>query len=99
MLKLTSQQLIIIKNILKQHVPECEIRIFGSRINGKARPYSDLDLAIIGKDKLPLRTRRQLQENFENSELPFRVEILDWHSISDEFRNVITKQYSTLNLF
>jgi len=40
---------------------------------------------------------RQLQEDFENSSLPFRVELLDWHNISDEFRKIIAKQYLVLD--
>lgn len=98
MLDLTESQLETIKNILGQHVPCYEIRVFGSRINGKARPYSDLDLAIVGKTKIPLRLMRQLQESFENSDLSFRVEVLDWHGISDEFKKVIEQNYVLLDL-
>ena len=98
MLDLTAQHLEVVKGILGQHVPSCEIRVFGSRTNGKARSYSDLDLAIVGKEKIPLRLMCQLQEGFENSSLPFRVEILDWYRVSDEFKKVIEKNYVILDL-
>ena len=33
----------------------------------------------------------ELKEAFQESELPFRVDLLDWNAISDEFRIVIEK--------
>ena len=67
------------------------MRVFGSRINGTAKPYSDLDLAVVGQKALDWRILAKLKEAFQESELPFRVDLLDWNAISDEFRNVIEK--------
>ena len=38
-----------VRCILRDHVPDCEVLAFGSRVKGKARQFSDLDLAIAGK--------------------------------------------------
>ena len=44
-----------------------------------------------------MRTRlRRLKEAFEESDLPFRVDVLDWHAISDRFHKVIEKKYEVL---
>lgn len=86
----------IIKKILKKHVPGCEVRAFGSRVTQTAKSYSDLDLAIIGKDELLAKTLFALKEDFEESDLPFRVDVLDWRAISDDFRKVIEKQFEVL---
>ena len=96
MIEVPAQSLLTIKAILKKYFPECEVRVFGSRITGKAKKYSDLDLAIIGKGRLARDRFYQMKEDFENSDLPFRVDVLDWHALSDEFQRVIEKQYEVL---
>ena len=48
--------------------------------------YSDLDLAIIGAEVLPRGTVARLKEAFEESRLPMRVDVVDWHAIADGFR-------------
>ena len=39
---------------------------------------------------------RQLKEAFEESGLPIRVDVLDWHAISDAFKNVIAEEYEVI---
>ena len=75
---------------------QCEVRAFGSRVDWTAKDYSDLDLAVVGSGKLSDDTLRHLKEAFEESDLPFRVEVLDWHAISPEFQKVIEKQYEVI---
>ena len=77
-----------VKAILAEHVPECEVRAFGSRATWTAKDYSDLDLAVVGEGLLDWRTLDRLKEAFEESDLPMRVDVLDWHAISDSFRKV-----------
>lgn len=93
MLDLTGDQLTLIKQILHRHIPGCEVRVFGSRLTGKAKSYSDLDLAAVGKTKIDRQIMIRLKENFEESTLPFRVEIQDWHRLSKNFQKVIEKNY------
>jgi len=82
--------------ILSRHVPECDVRAYGSRVKGTTKPWSDLDLVVVGPEKLEKRRLFCLQEAFEESSLPFRVETLDWHTISKEFQAVISKRYEVL---
>ena len=86
----------LIHKILQRHVPGCEVRVFGSRVGPKAKKYSDLDLAIIGKEKIPSHVLAALKEDFQESDLPFRVDVLDWHVVSEEFKAVIAKKYEIL---
>ena len=69
------------------------MRAFGSRATWTAKDYSDLDLAIVGVSALDCRTLGQLKEAFEQSDLPMRVDVLDWHTITDRFRKVIEQDY------
>ncbi len=89
MLEVSREELKIICDILQQYVPETAVWAFGSRVKGTARKYSDLDLVVIGKEKMGISKLGRLQEAFQESELPFRVDVLDWHTLSPEFRRVI----------
>ena len=81
--------LAIVRDILDEHVPDCEVRAFGSRATWVAKDYSDLDLAIVSDQPIKWRVLSELKDAFEESYLPFRVDVLDWHDISDNFREII----------
>jgi type I restriction enzyme S subunit len=103
MIDLSMHQLQIIQEILAKWAPGWEVRAFGSRCNATARSYSDLDLAIIAPQKLTLRASGALREAFIESALPFRVDLLDWQTLSPEFqqeieRNSIVLQASDMPL-
>lgn len=99
MIDLSPDQLKLVRTIVEEHFPECEVRAFGSRANGTAKKHSDLDLALVG-DALLARDRvYRLQDAFEESVLPFRVDVVDWHSISEEFRRVIEDGYEVLGCY
>ena len=79
----------IVAAILHRHVPRREVWVFGSRTTGQSRPYSDLDLAIGGDIPLSLAILAALSEDFENSLLPFKVDVVDWATAPDSFRQII----------
>lgn len=86
----------IIRAILRKYIPGCEVRVFGSRLGGAAKKYSDLDLVVVGREKLPKKILYLLREEFEESDLPFRVDILDWLTISGDFRKIIKARYGVI---
>lgn len=75
-----------VRHILQRYVPECEVRVFGSRADGKSRSCSDLDLALIAREKMPHHAVEALKDAFAESGLPFQVDVLDWHNISESYR-------------
>jgi type I restriction enzyme S subunit len=79
----------IVCAILRKHVPDREVWAFGSRARRTAKRYSDLDLAIISDTPLPLRTEAAMAEDFSDSDLPWRVDIVDWATTSPAFRAII----------
>ncbi len=92
MINVTEKQMQIVFSILKRFVPDCEVRVFGSRYKGNVKEYSDLDLAIVGKEKLDWKIIADMKDAFEESDLPYRVDLLDWNAISSEFRKVIEER-------
>lgn len=93
MLTLTEQELQIVKNILQQYVPEYPVWAFGSRVKNSAKPYSDLDLAIITDRPLSLAVRADLTAAFSESDLPWKVDIVDWAITDERFREIIREKY------
>ncbi len=96
MIDLAPEQLVIVLRLIEAHVPECEVRAFGSRVTGDAKPYSDLDIIILGASRLPLGRLAALREAFEESELPIRVDVIDWHTLSENFREIIATKCEIL---
>src|ERR1051326_3949210 len=72
----------IVRRILHTHVPDREVWMFGSRMTAKAKLASDRDLVIVSKQPLPLLSLARLRQVFEESELPFKVDLLDWNRLS-----------------
>lgn len=62
---------------------------FGSRVTGKAKQFSDLD--IVYKDIIPSGQLIQLIEDLEESDLPFKVDLVNWHECTADFQQRIEK--------
>lgn len=81
----------IVRGILQQHATGHEVWAFGSRAKGTAKPYSDLDLAIITTEPLSLAQGAALADAFADSELPWRVDLVDWACTDEAFRKIIER--------
>jgi len=95
-IQINPKQLMFIKNSLKQTFPDATIYVFGSRVKGTAKKYSDIDIAIDNKKPIPLKELSHIEEIFSESDLPILVDLVDWHRISSEFQTVIKNQYESL---
>ncbi len=96
MIAIEKEQLTIIKKILRKYFPQEEIRIFGSRYKHTNKPYSDVDIAIVGNKKIDIQTYGKIKEELEESNLKYRVDLIDWNSISEEFQKIIEKGYENI---
>ena len=81
----------ILSDILRQHVPDHEVWAFGSRAKRTSRTYSDLDIVILTPKPLSSAIRGPLVEDFSESDLPFRIDLLDWHTAPENFRRIAEK--------
>ena len=75
--------------VLNLYLPAVEVRAFGSRVKWTAKPYSDLDLALMTDHPLSLTQEAQLREAFDETTIPFKVDFVDWASTSKTFRKII----------
>ena len=81
----------IVREILSRQVRAQEVWAFGSRATWTAKKYSDIDLAVIGDEPLGLAVSAALADDFANSDLPFKVDVVDWATTSESFRKIIQR--------
>ena len=96
MIDLLPRHLVEVQAILKQFLPtDCEAWAFGSRVRGTATEGSDLDLVVRSADGAEV-SLAAIKAAFQESNLPFKVELLDWATIPDHFRQEILASYLKL---
>lgn len=79
----------IVRDILLRRVPTHEVWAFGSRVKKTARKYSDLDLCVVTRQPLDPSLHAILAEDFAESDLPWKVDVVDWATTSETFRKII----------
>ena len=85
---------LIIQTILQQRVPNAEVWAFGSRIPPHTpKRFSDLDVVVVGQQPLSLSLSADINDAFDESDLPWKVDVLDWQTISESFQQVILENY------
>ena len=78
---------------MNQHLPSnAKIWLFGSRVRGEAKKFSDVDLLIDLGKPISIETLSKLNLAFEESLLPYKVDIADAMTISETFRKNIQSQ-------
>ena len=89
---LSADQLKKIVNIIHTHLPNAHIFAFGSRVTGTSRKYSDLDIALDNAHSIDLSKLTKIKNTFSETDLPITVDLVDYSSVSNEFKAVIDKQ-------
>ncbi len=79
-----------VKRILGFWAAGVPVYAFGSRVHGRTlKRTSDLDICFRGDTPVSEKVKRQVANAFEVSDIPFRVDVVDWHDLSAEFRAAI----------
>ena len=81
----------IVSDILRRNVPQFDVWAFGSRARFAAKKHSDLDLVVVSEQPLPLSLCAAITEAFSESDLPYRVDVVDWASTGESFRKIIER--------
>lgn len=81
----------IVRKLLQVHAPDRNVLAFGSRATWTAKEYSDLDLAFLGQEPIPHDVLSTLSEELRDSDLPFKVDLVDCSRIDDKLRLAICR--------
>ncbi len=90
-ISISPEQLEIVRSILARVVPQADVWVFGSRTRASSKEYSDLDLALKTPEALSIDLHAELSEAFCESDLPWKVDIVDVNRVSEAFRAVIER--------
>lgn len=88
---ITNAERIEIDSILKPYKDRYKFYCYGSRVKGNFRPLSDLDIMIKGEKKVDINDIETLKTLFDNSNLFYVVNLVDFYNLSDTFYNIIKK--------
>jgi predicted nucleotidyltransferase len=87
---LPEAELAIVRDILRRHLPVgTRAFVFGSRATGRARRYSDLDLALESETPLDPDVMGAVAEALSESDLPCKVDVVDLRFVDAGFRALI----------
>ncbi len=82
----------LVHQILQKVIPDRTVWAFGSRATGRyLKRFSDLDLAVEGR--LTWRERSTLAEDFDDSALPIKVDIVELDMVDEDFRERIKRDF------
>lgn len=95
MIDLNEKYISFIKEIVYHYLQNCEIYLFGSRTKGTAKKYSDIDIALKSPN-LNKNILLKIINDFENSTLPYEVDVLDLNNISETFRQHIEQDLTQI---
>lgn len=93
----TSEQHRLLLDLIAQHLPNTDVWAYGSRVKWTSTPQSDLDLVVFST----LEQGGQvcdLREAFDESDLPFRVDVLVWNDLPESFQEAICEDHVALTL-
>lgn len=89
MITIEPRHLEIVKNILGAY--DYTFYAFGSRVTQKnLKKFSDLDLFYL--EPIPSKTLFALEEAFEESDLPYKVDLVDFFKCNSEFQKILRSQ-------
>jgi len=94
-LAIDDEDQIILIELLNQYLPNTEIWLYGSRIKGTSRHNSDLDMVVFTDDNQTMAVF-DLKEAFDESDLPFRVDLFTWDDLPESFYENIKSQHIVL---
>ena len=78
----------ITRQIVLKHIDTSQYRVFlfGSRACGNFRHNSDIDVGIWGKERIPLTAKLAIEEELEESIVPYKVDIVDFSLVDETFK-------------
>ena len=84
-------------DIIRRRLPDVRVWVYGSRAQGCARRYSDLDLMLDdGGKPISASVMGNLDEDFDESDLPIIVELHDMAQTDTRFLARVRKDFLLL---
>ncbi|MBF0110722.1 MAG: nucleotidyltransferase domain-containing protein [Magnetococcales bacterium] len=100
-LHILPRHLEMVKNLLRQFLPDAEVWAYGSRVTGKNHEASDLDLVVRNPEnpQVEIPSVAALKEAFTESDLPIRVDVVEWARVPETFHRTIEEKHVVVQEF
>ncbi|MEK7164094.1 MAG: nucleotidyltransferase domain-containing protein [Patescibacteria group bacterium] len=87
-----------VKNLIGKYLnlDKHQLIIFGSRVNGKASKWSDIDLGILGPTEIPSNIMGNIKDDLEEMPILYKIDVVDFASVSQKFRNIALQSYEQI---
>jgi uncharacterized protein len=82
---------VLVQGLVSSHLAGWQVWAFGSRARRTAKPYSDLDLAVLAPHTLSLEELARIYDAFDSSDLTVKVDVVDLRAASDTFKALIAR--------
>ena len=91
--RMTKHDLSELKELILHHFHDDDIKIFlfGSRARNENIEYSDVDVGLLPSKKLDASKIVLLREKIENSNIPYKVDIVNVNEVSEDFKKEMLK--------
>jgi predicted nucleotidyltransferase len=87
-MQISKENMAIIIAILSKY--PYQFYLFGSRATGKARSFSDVDICY--KEEIPAEIIARIAAEFDDSDLPFKVDIVGFANMDEPFKERIQQE-------
>ena len=78
--------------VISALMPDVKIYLFGSRARGTNSPSADIDIALDGGKELPVADVDEIKGMFKESNIMYKIDVVDFHSITDLMRREILQE-------
>jgi len=97
-IELAPHHLAALLALLDQHVPDSEVWVYGSRVDGRAHAASDVDLVLRNPANLSQAQPNlwELKNAIIESNLPLLVDVMDWARVPEAFKQEMQKSHVVL---
>ena len=93
LIQLEQPQLETVQRILNVHFAGLQVLAYGSRVTGvNLTPESDLDIVVVSSKPISFEEMVAVEKAFAESDLPFRVDIVDWAKLPESLQKSIKKE-------
>lgn len=96
MIDLTREQRQLVRRILQHRLPTRQAQIFGSRAKGTAKPWSDLNIVILGEPPVDSLALAEARADFKEFDLPFREDLTLWRDLPENLQQHIAQTGQSL---
>ena len=85
----------VLEALLREHLPDVEVWVYGTRVQARCHTGRDLDLVLRGPglEKIPTEQLADFADAVRKSTIPFLVEARDWARLPERFRWEIERDH------